>query len=177
MAMDPGTARYRLGALSRISAEAIGTPGKRTFKLVLASGAASVSLWLEKEQLFQLATHIQGIISSLMSGSQSSEGEPPDPEWDQGITNLDFKVSKLALGHDSSTNSFLFFAHDVEEQEEESAKVSFWLSRRQGEGLAEGALRVCAAGRPPCVLCGQPIDPEGHMCPRSNGHGPTAALG
>jgi uncharacterized repeat protein (TIGR03847 family) len=32
------------------------------------------------------------------------------------------------------------------------------------------ALRVVAAGRPPCPLCNLPLDPEGHICPRQNGH-------
>ncbi len=32
------------------------------------------------------------------------------------------------------------------------------------------ALRVIASGRPPCPLCGQPLDPQGHLCPRRNGH-------
>jgi hypothetical protein len=31
-------------------------------------------------------------------------------------------------------------------------------------------LRICASGRPPCFLCGLPINPEGHVCPRANGH-------
>ena len=32
------------------------------------------------------------------------------------------------------------------------------------------AQRVVAAGRPPCPLCNLPLDPEGHICPRQNGH-------
>ena len=32
------------------------------------------------------------------------------------------------------------------------------------------ALAVVAAGRLPCPLCGQPLDPQGHICPRRNGH-------
>jgi uncharacterized repeat protein (TIGR03847 family) len=32
------------------------------------------------------------------------------------------------------------------------------------------ALEVVAAGRMPCPLCGQPLDPQGHICPRRNGH-------
>jgi uncharacterized repeat protein (TIGR03847 family) len=32
------------------------------------------------------------------------------------------------------------------------------------------AQRVVAAGRPPCPLCGNPLDPQGHVCPRQNGH-------
>jgi hypothetical protein len=29
---------------------------------------------------------------------------------------------------------------------------------------------VAAAGRPRCELCGNPIGPEGHVCPALNGH-------
>jgi uncharacterized repeat protein (TIGR03847 family) len=32
------------------------------------------------------------------------------------------------------------------------------------------ALEVVSAGRLPCPLCGQPLDPQGHICPRRNGH-------
>ena len=34
----------------------------------------------------------------------------------------------------------------------------------------ERAKRVVNAGRPPCPLCGQPLDPAGHLCPRHNGY-------
>ena len=32
------------------------------------------------------------------------------------------------------------------------------------------AAQVVASGRPPCPLCGQPLDATGHICPRRNGH-------
>ena len=34
----------------------------------------------------------------------------------------------------------------------------------------ERARRVVAAGRPRCPLCGQPLNPTGHICPRHNGY-------
>ena len=173
--MDASRARYRFGALSRVNAEAIGVPGQRTFRLILESGAASASMWLEKEQLYQLAIYIQEIITSLASSSKATEGEPPEPQWSEGITTVDFKVGKLALGHDGSSNSFLLLAHDVEEPEEGTATLSFWLTLQQGEELSKEALEVCAAGRPQCHLCGQPMNSEGHMCPRTNGHAPLQA--
>ena len=37
-------------------------------------------------------------------------------------------------------------------------------------GFVSRALSVVAAGRLPCPLCGQPLDPQGHICPRRNGH-------
>ncbi len=36
-------------------------------------------------------------------------------------------------------------------------------------GFASRAETVVSAGRPPCPFCGQPLDPEGHLCPRANG--------
>jgi uncharacterized repeat protein (TIGR03847 family) len=36
-------------------------------------------------------------------------------------------------------------------------------------GFAARAEAVVSAGRPPCPFCGQPLDPEGHLCPRANG--------
>ena len=173
--MDASRARYQFGALARINAEAIGEPGHRTFRLIAESGAASAFLWIEKEQLSQLALYLQEIITSLPTGSKGSEEECPEPQWSGGITTVDFKVGKLALGHDSSSNCFLVLAHDVEEPDEDTATLSFWLTKKQGEALAKEALKVCAAGRPRCFLCGQPIDPEGHMCPQSNGHAPLQA--
>lgn len=173
--MDVSGAKYRFGALERVSPEAIGAPGHRTFRINVESGVASAKLWLEKEQLYQLATHIQEIITSLSSDLRAGSSQSPEPQWDGAITNLDFKAGKLALGHDGSSNCFLLMSHDVEEAEGSPATLSFWLTLSQGEELATEALKVCAAGRPLCQLCGQPINPEGHMCPRSNGHGPLQA--
>jgi uncharacterized repeat protein (TIGR03847 family) len=172
--MDASRAKYQLGSLSSVSAEAIGEPGHRTFRLSLQSGAASASLWLEKEQLYQLAIYIREIIASS-PGSPPKEAEPADPPWSGGITSVDFKVGRMALGYDSSSNSFLFLAHDIEEPEENTATVSFRVTLGQGEALAREALEVCAAGRPLCHLCAQPIDPQGHVCPRANGHTPLQA--
>ncbi|HUP83924.1 MAG TPA: DUF3090 domain-containing protein [Candidatus Limnocylindria bacterium] len=36
--------------------------------------------------------------------------------------------------------------------------------------FASGAREVVRAGRPPCPLCGTPLDPTGHFCVRRNGH-------
>ena len=36
--------------------------------------------------------------------------------------------------------------------------------------FVQRAAQVVASGRPPCPLCGQPLDAQGHICPRRNGH-------
>jgi len=37
-------------------------------------------------------------------------------------------------------------------------------------GFARRAARVVSSGRPACPFCGQPLNPEGHVCVRSNGY-------
>ena len=44
------------------------------------------------------------------------------------------------------------------------------LSLETARAFVNRALEVVAAGRLPCPLCGQPLDPQGHICPRRNGH-------
>jgi uncharacterized repeat protein (TIGR03847 family) len=168
--MDGSKAKYRFGALSRVKAEASGVPGKRTFRLLLEAGAATAALWLEKEQLYQLALHIHEIVATIPKEERGTMATPPEPQWSGGATSIEFKVGKLALGHDGSSGCFLFLAHDAEEEDQPVATLSFWLTLGQGEELVSEALKVCAAGRPQCFLCGQPINPEGHVCPRANGH-------
>jgi uncharacterized repeat protein (TIGR03847 family) len=46
------------------------------------------------------------------------------------------------------------------------------LSLGEAGRLADLAEKLVAAGRPICPLCHGPMDPAGHRCPRSNGHGP-----
>jgi len=48
--------------------------------------------------------------------------------------------------------------------------VRVHLTPIRARGFAERALRIVAAGRPPCPLCGQALDPTGHLCPRRNGY-------
>lgn len=56
----------------------------------------------------------------------------------------------------------------------EARRVRVWASREQMLSFARHGAAVCAAGRPRCRLCGNPIDPEGHVCPALNGHrGPS----
>jgi uncharacterized repeat protein (TIGR03847 family) len=44
------------------------------------------------------------------------------------------------------------------------------LSADAARAFVDRAIRVVQAGRPPCPLCGAPLDPAGHICPRRNGH-------
>jgi len=70
-----------------------------------------------------------------------------------------------------------FEAAGIEEDEDEDDDdlegpdvLRVRVSAAAARAFVERAARVVASGRPPCPLCGQPLDPQGHICPRRNGH-------
>ena len=44
------------------------------------------------------------------------------------------------------------------------------LTPRMARAFNTRATRLINAGRQACPLCQYPLDPEGHVCPRSNGY-------
>ena len=177
--MEQRQVKYPLGSLSSIQAESIGEPGQRTFHLILESRGARYSVWLEKEQLFQLGIYLQEVVQSLSAEDLERQSQPVEPEWSGEGATIDFKAGQLMLSHDPSGNSFYLLAYEQADtesevetppEEDEATSISFSISMAQAETLAEEALRICAAGRPSCFLCGLPVNPDGHVCPRSNGH-------
>jgi uncharacterized repeat protein (TIGR03847 family) len=52
-----------------------------------------------------------------------------------------------------------------------------FLSPESAQQFAARSQQVISAGRPPCPLCEEPLDPEGHLCPRSNGYRRGGLLG
>ena len=168
-------ARNEFPNVTSLRSEAQGEPGKRTFRLLMESGSSSAAIWLEKEQLFQLALGIQQLLTAIPR-EQVAPSSPPTDTEPPALTHLDFKADKLVLGYDTDRRLFVLDAHAVEDEGEESATVRLWANEEQAKGFSEEAFRVCAAGRPICRLCNGPIDPTGHRCPRDNGHITGAGL-
>ena len=172
--MEEKQVKYPLGALSKVDAVTFGQPGRRTFRLELQSGPASCFLWLEKEQLLQLGVYLRDYVGGMSAEEKDRESAPQEPGWRGGEESIDFKAGQMFLSHDRESNSFYLQAHERETDEDrpegEAESVSFWITLSQASELAEESLRICAAGRPTCFLCGQAINPDGHVCPRANGH-------
>jgi hypothetical protein len=55
--------------------------------------------------------------------------------------------------------------------EPEGERVRMFATREQMLSLSRHGAMVASRGRPTCQFCGNPIDPEGHVCPAMNGHG------
>jgi uncharacterized repeat protein (TIGR03847 family) len=58
----------------------------------------------------------------------------------------------------------------LDDAEEGPDAVRVFLSPESAREFADRSHRVISAGRPPCPLCDEPLDPAGHLCVRTNGY-------
>ena len=163
--MSNHTVEFR--TITSLSVEAIGKPGERTFRILVRDAQGSATIWLEKDQLLQLALAVDQMITSLPDIKTT---QMDSQEKETGSVQLEFKAGRLILGHDDSSGRFVIDAHDIDAGEKEPATVRLWNDPSQAKKFADEAMDVCAAGRPLCSLCGDPIDKNGHICLRTNGH-------
>jgi len=172
----------------RFVAGTVGEPGERTFYLQATSGARVVSVALEKIQVSALAERLDELLDEVRrrQGTDSTipAAAPPDLEDVAPLgtpIEEEFRVGALALAWDEETSTVLIEAQSQTEGGEESEAepegtefagdmLRVRMQPAVARAFAKRALRVVAAGRPPCPLCGNPLDPRGHVCPRQNGH-------
>ena len=158
------------GALALISAEAIGEPGQRRFRLrAVSTSGDTASVWLEKEQLAAVADAIGTVLAK--EGYQYTR-TPLDEREESPVfppsADVDFRAGQLSMGIDQQRQRLVIVAGDA--GGDEGVTVAMELDFRRGYELRRQIADVIAAGRPPCPLCGGPMDPGGHVCPRTNGH-------
>ena len=166
--------RFELSELDRFTAGAVGPPGERVFYLQARAGAAVVSLRLEKTQVAALAEYLAQLLADLPA--PETEEIPDDLELVEPVV-AEWIVGRIGVVFDSDRDRLLLELKEVEEEEESETGPSdelgvarFSLTRPQMAAFVVRAATVVAAGRPPCPLCGRPLDPSGHMCIKTNGH-------
>lgn len=164
-----------LGPVAHISAEAIGQPGQRRFRLrAVSSEGDSASLWLEKEQLAALGEAIENVLKQEGYRYQRLPLDDAEPEPVFPLSaQIDFQLIQLSMGVNRETKRIVLIGADAGPDEAELTSVTMEIDYRRGYELRREIADVVAAGRPPCPLCGAPMDPSGHVCPRSNGHHPN----
>lgn len=94
-----------------------------------------------------------------------------------------FRAGSLTLGWDPDAQRVLVEARaqdedgepvdpddDDDEDEDGPDLLRVRLTAAAARSFVARAARVVASGRSPCPLCGAPLDPRGHICPRRNGH-------
>ena len=131
--MAPPQAEFN--SISSITPEALGEPGKRTFRLLVEDAAGSAMIWMEKEQLFQLAmaiTRLQAILPA--SGDDDSAPSPSTGEGEGSGPHFEFTVGKIVLGHEGNSDRFVIDAYDAGVEEERGRRP-----HRQALGRARPA--------------------------------------
>jgi uncharacterized repeat protein (TIGR03847 family) len=168
-------AQHEFGLATRLDADALGEPGKRTFRLLVRSGSASALVWIEKQELMALAVAMEQVLEQVAPGEVTAAEMAPRsvPVQDFPLNpTLEFRVGQLQLGHDGSNEQFQLVASDIEELEQgkETPTLSVRMPYRMASALCQQISALASSGRPLCPLCGQPMGPEPHSCPLSNGH-------
>ena len=174
-----------LDPVTRLTTDAVGEPGQRTFYLQAASGADQVTLLVEKEQVRRLAENLETWLPELAAGRPEDPAESAAAEAGELALaeplEPDFRVGQLALSYDAERDRVLVVATELQADEEEDPldvpeplEVRLYVTRAQLRVLARHGAQVVARGRPLCPLCGNPLDPTGHICPAQNGHRPSA---
>jgi len=160
---------YELGSPERVTVGTVGEVGSRAFFLQARQGGQLVTVKLEKQQVGALAQSLGRLLQDLpRPGHVPEEDELGLEPFDQAM----FVVGTLAVAYDAASDRVVVLAEELVDEDEEGAEARFSMTREQAATVAIHGTRLVQAGRPPCPLCGYPIDPRGHACPRTNGHRP-----
>jgi uncharacterized repeat protein (TIGR03847 family) len=177
---------YNFENPDRFVAGTVGQPGSRTFYLQARDGDRIVSVVIEKVQVALLAERLTQLLTEVRERGADVPQEPEPADLDtrplDEPINEAFRVGTMAIVWDGEDESVVVEARAVSEDEEEATEtlgsaedddesdvVRVHLGPRKALAFARRALDVVAAGRPPCPFCGQPLNPEGHICTRRNG--------
>ncbi len=169
--------RFDLNPVSRITIGAIGAPGKRVFYLQARKETQLATVVIEKQQVQVLAVGVEQFLADLQQRypnlpEASAEYAPADMELEEPIEPA-FHVGHIGLGYDEATDRLVLVVRELQEESDDPEQASlarFWATRSQVRGLCRWGVEVAGQGRPICGNCGEPIDPEGHFCPKRNGH-------
>jgi uncharacterized repeat protein (TIGR03847 family) len=96
------------------------------------------------------------------------EEEEADEVEDDDEPVIDLSTVEGLAGSAAGELLAAFEAADDDAEGPDTLRVR--LTPDVARGFVNRAIEVVGAGRLPCPLCGQPLDPQGHICPRRNGH-------
>jgi uncharacterized repeat protein (TIGR03847 family) len=157
---------------------AVGPPGQRVFHLQAGQDGEVVTLRCEKQHVVALAEHLDELLADLPPvapdpGSRELR-EPLDDQW---------TVGGLGLAYEEDSDRVVLICEelivvDTDDEEvlaealagSEGARARFAITRSQASAFIATAEELVQGGRARCQICGEPMDPLGHICPRSNGH-------
>lgn len=155
----------------------IGEPGDRLFLLHVVHDGVPVLFKLEKGQVAALCDYLADLLSDLPPVEATEiPDDPGPPDLQAAITS--WPVASLAVAYEEGTDRFLVVAEAFQDDDEGSddepwdpdppPSARIRLTRAQAAGFVNTGRALVAAGRQTCPLCGLPMGPGRHACPRMN---------
>jgi uncharacterized repeat protein (TIGR03847 family) len=174
------------------SASVIGEPGSRVFFLNARVGSERVTVRCEKQQVKAISMYLRHVLSDL----PPPDDRPMIPTGEARGTAVDpvFVLGPIGLGYDRRHDRLLVQLEELldddlnddssgddetggdgeeggdpaEAEPPDRGHIRFYVTRDQADAFCAHADEIVAAGRATCSWCGNPIDPDGHACPRMN---------
>ena len=181
-----------LDPVDHITVDAIGKPGNRVFYMQGRQGDQVVSLIIEKIQLQSLIAGVSEFLKEVLSKYPDRISTDVDLKEDamRILPPVDpkFRVGDMGLAYDDERDLVCIIAREMDmfqneanedddeveqediKKEDEGNAVRYWCTRGQLLTMAHWGAVVLERGRPICPQCLQPMEPEGHFCPKKNGH-------
>ncbi|GAB3756771.1 DUF3090 domain-containing protein [Yimella radicis] len=167
----------------RFVAGTVGPAGQRTFFLQAVDGRRITSVSLEKAQVAMLAERIDELLDQLDATADVPVMEPDNEPLSTPIDD-EFRVGTLTLAWDPETLRVIVECLDstvsvevdesgepsVAVDEPDSTMLRVAVQPQMAREFTRRATALLEQGRPPCPLCGDPLNPNGHVCPRANGY-------
>jgi uncharacterized repeat protein (TIGR03847 family) len=151
----------------------VGEPGARIFFLQVRAEGTRIAVKCEKQQAAAIAQYLDKVLSDL----PPAEDRPIDGamELTEPVDPV-FVLGPIGLGYDRSTDKVLLQLEEIGEVDEHGepiddavrGHVRIYITRGQAAAFSTHANRVIESGRPDCMWCNRPMDPDGHACPRMN---------
>jgi len=178
---------HRFDAPDRFVAGTVGEPGERAFFLQARQGNRITSVACEKQQVSVLAENLGKVLDEVRRRGAAPDVPPSQPQardtgpLDAPITE-EFRVGAMTLSWEARTQLVvieLFSADPVDDEAEEVPEDAepdadelfvVKITPRYAREFVARATALVAAGRPVCPFCLQPMDADGHVCPRANGY-------
>lgn len=179
------TATFELPSPRLFTAGTIGEPGQRVFFVQAAEDAVVVTLKLEKTQVAVLAQYMAELLADLPPVPDVELPhdleliQPIVAEWVVGTIGVAFDERRDRIvvtfqelqATDALQGTEGASTDDEPQLDDDTASLAtVIITRPQAMAFVRRAAELVSSGRPPCTLCGRPLDPEGHVCIKTNGH-------
>jgi uncharacterized repeat protein (TIGR03847 family) len=161
--------QFEFGSVDKITVGVIGQPGEREFFLQASLDRQVVTLKIEKQQVRMLCDELTKIIQERPRPGHVESEDAANMALSFPL-DVDFVCAGIGIGVNPENDDITIVCEELVSADEPQGHAAFVLTLEQAVALTIHGTGLVEAGRPSCPLCSYPLDPRGHICPRTNGN-------